>query len=161
MRILEQAMEAWGVPELRRQLDIVQKAFSQDISQPFVLKEFFPNARQDGNQSNLPHMRQQHGPGIAESAIPPDQQVSPRPADGRKILTIMVCSSVRTLYRLVGPLAANKTWALSVHHHGSLSLSSRESKLIYFMLYAQLNYLLSQWDTAFSMNIRFSLRLLC
>ncbi|KAL9479910.1 hypothetical protein ACSS6W_004696 [Trichoderma asperelloides] len=42
MRIMETVMEAWPMPELRRQIDAVREAFSADIRKPFVLKPSFP-----------------------------------------------------------------------------------------------------------------------
>ncbi|UKZ90917.1 uncharacterized protein TrAFT101_005918 [Trichoderma asperellum] len=42
MRIMETVMEAWPMPELRRQIDAVREAFSADTRKPFVLKPSFP-----------------------------------------------------------------------------------------------------------------------
>lgn len=42
MRIMEQVMEAWPMPELQKQIDAVREAFSADVRKPFVLKPSFP-----------------------------------------------------------------------------------------------------------------------
>ena len=42
MRILEQCMTAWPMPDMQKQIDSVREAFSADTRKPFVLKPSFP-----------------------------------------------------------------------------------------------------------------------
>lgn len=42
MRIMEQVMEVWNMPELQGQIDAVREAFSADTRKPFALKPSFP-----------------------------------------------------------------------------------------------------------------------
>src|ERR1700728_4172991 len=42
MRVLEQCISAWRMPELEAQIDALRVAFSADISKPFELKASFP-----------------------------------------------------------------------------------------------------------------------
>ncbi|KAH7155758.1 hypothetical protein B0J13DRAFT_436670 [Dactylonectria estremocensis] len=42
MRILEQVMEAWSMPELEKQINALREAFSADSRKAFVLKPSFP-----------------------------------------------------------------------------------------------------------------------
>lgn len=52
MRIVEQVMEAWPMPELQAQVDTVREAFSADVNKPFVLKASFPySSPQPANRS--------------------------------------------------------------------------------------------------------------
>ncbi|KAF6233432.1 hypothetical protein HO173_008364 [Letharia columbiana] len=42
MRILEQCMEAWPMPEMQMQVNQLREAFSADVNRPFELKRGFP-----------------------------------------------------------------------------------------------------------------------
>ena len=42
MRLLEQCMEAWPIPEMQIQVNQLREAFSADINRPFELKRGFP-----------------------------------------------------------------------------------------------------------------------
>ncbi len=42
MRILEQCMESWPMPEMQMQVNQLREAFSADINRPFELKRGFP-----------------------------------------------------------------------------------------------------------------------
>lgn len=42
MRLLEQCMEAWPMPEMQIQVNQLREAFSADINRPFELKRGFP-----------------------------------------------------------------------------------------------------------------------
>jgi hypothetical protein len=42
MRILEKCMEAWPMPDMKRQVDEMREAFSADTRKPFALKPSFP-----------------------------------------------------------------------------------------------------------------------
>lgn len=57
MRIMEQVMEIWPMPELQTQIDTVREAFSADTRRAFVLKPSFPyGSPQPSNKSSPPHM---------------------------------------------------------------------------------------------------------
>lgn len=42
MRILEQCMQAWPMPEMQMQVNQLREAFSADVNRPFELKRGFP-----------------------------------------------------------------------------------------------------------------------
>lgn len=42
MRILEQCMQAWPMPEMQVQVNQLREAFSADVNRPFELKRGFP-----------------------------------------------------------------------------------------------------------------------
>lgn len=52
MRIVEQVMEAWPMPELQQQVNNVREAFSADIKKSFTLKPSFPYG--SPQQSSMP-----------------------------------------------------------------------------------------------------------
>lgn len=52
MRIVEQVMEVWPMPELQQQVNNVREAFSADVNKPFALKPSFPYG--SPQQSSLP-----------------------------------------------------------------------------------------------------------
>ncbi|ATY62568.1 Fungal transcriptional regulatory [Cordyceps militaris] len=57
MRIMEQVMEVWPMPELQTQIDTVREAFSADTRRAFVLKPSFPyGSPHPSNKSSPPHM---------------------------------------------------------------------------------------------------------
>lgn len=63
MRILEQTMHHWPMPEVHAQINGLREAFSVDTTKPFELKPSFPfgsprsqNASPDGAY-NQPHLR--------------------------------------------------------------------------------------------------------
>ncbi len=57
MRIMEQVMEVWPMPELQTQLDTVREAFSADTRRAFVLKPSFPyGSPHPSNKSSPPHI---------------------------------------------------------------------------------------------------------
>ncbi|OAQ98152.1 hypothetical protein LLEC1_01503 [Akanthomyces lecanii] len=56
MRIMEQVMEVWPMPELQTQIDTVREAFSADTRRAFVLKPSFPyGSPHPSNKSSPPH----------------------------------------------------------------------------------------------------------
>ena len=42
MRILEQCMDAWSMPDMQMQVNQLREAFSADVNRPFELKRGFP-----------------------------------------------------------------------------------------------------------------------
>ncbi|KAK8149948.1 hypothetical protein G3M48_004892 [Beauveria asiatica] len=57
MRIMEQVMEVWPMPELQTQIDTVREAFSADTRRAFVLKPSFPyGSPHPSNKSSPPHV---------------------------------------------------------------------------------------------------------
>ncbi|OAQ68010.1 fungal transcriptional regulatory protein [Pochonia chlamydosporia 170] len=46
MRVMEEVMQAWPMPDLQKQIDAFREAFSADLSKPFVLRPEFPYIRQ-------------------------------------------------------------------------------------------------------------------
>ncbi|KAK5992484.1 hypothetical protein PT974_05891 [Cladobotryum mycophilum] len=64
MRIMEQVMEAWQMPDLQRQIDAVREAFSADTRKPFVLKPSFPYGSPHLSTSSPPGYR----PGVGRAS---------------------------------------------------------------------------------------------
>lgn len=68
MRIMEQVMEVWPMPELQTQIDTVREAFSADTRRPFVLKPSFPyGSPHPSNKSSPPHMASSYQANVARS----------------------------------------------------------------------------------------------
>lgn len=68
MRIVEQVMEAWPMPELQAQVDTVRHAFSADIRKPFLLKPSFPySSPQPSTLSSPPQVSQGFNPGLGHT----------------------------------------------------------------------------------------------
>lgn len=80
MRIVEQVMEAWPMPELQAQVDTVRLAFSADIRKPFLLKPSFPySSPQPSTLSSPPMMTRGFNPGLGHAGSF-DPQLDTRPA---------------------------------------------------------------------------------
>ncbi|KHO00691.1 uncharacterized protein MAM_01469 [Metarhizium album ARSEF 1941] len=54
MRLMEEVMQAWWMPDLQKQIDAFRRAFSADLSKPFVLRPDFPNIRPRQSPPNQP-----------------------------------------------------------------------------------------------------------
>lgn len=57
MRVMEEVMQAWPMPDLQKQINAFREAFSADLSKPFVLKPGFPHVRQSQSLSNQPEQQ--------------------------------------------------------------------------------------------------------
>jgi hypothetical protein len=58
MRVIEQVMRAWPMPELKRQVDNLREAFSADLNQPFALKTTLPyNSPRPSRDSVSPSLK--------------------------------------------------------------------------------------------------------
>lgn len=64
MRIIEQVMAAWPMPEVQQQIDALREAFSTDLSKPFVLKTTLPynSPRPSHNSASPPLSSESHRP---------------------------------------------------------------------------------------------------
>ncbi|KAL5614957.1 hypothetical protein BROUX41_005025 [Berkeleyomyces rouxiae] len=60
MRILEKVMSIWSIPDVKKQIDAVRRAFSADIRKPFMLKPSFPYGSPASSQSNSPQSSTEH-----------------------------------------------------------------------------------------------------
>lgn len=58
MRLLEQCIQKWDMPDMHKQIDALREAFSADTSKPFELKQTFPYgsppAQRSSQSPNLP-----------------------------------------------------------------------------------------------------------
>ncbi|KAK1754162.1 hypothetical protein QBC47DRAFT_346831 [Echria macrotheca] len=75
MRILEQCMGAWPMPEMQKQIDSVREAFSADMGKPFMLKSSFPYGSPHSATSSPPNQQYRHDVPRSGSL---DQQVDTR-----------------------------------------------------------------------------------
>lgn len=60
MRLLEEVMSIWSIPDVKRQIDAVRKAFSADIRKPFALKPSFPYGSPASSHSSPPQSPPDH-----------------------------------------------------------------------------------------------------
>lgn len=68
MRIMEQVMEMWPMPELQSQINTVREAFSADTRKPFVLKPSFPyGSPHQSTRSSPPHATQMYENAVTRS----------------------------------------------------------------------------------------------
>ncbi|KAL2891513.1 Cutinase transcription factor 1 alpha [Ceratocystis lukuohia] len=60
MRILEKVMSIWSIPDVKKQIDALRRAFSADIRKPFTLKPSFPYGSPASSNSNSPQSSTDH-----------------------------------------------------------------------------------------------------
>ena len=73
MRVLEQCISAWPMPETRAQIDALREAFSADLTRPFVLRPSFPYGSPGVNVRPTPpeEIHYQHPSQVSESSRDP------------------------------------------------------------------------------------------
>jgi hypothetical protein len=80
MRIMEQVMDIWAMPELRAQVEAVREAFSADVRKPFELKPSFPYGSPHPSDHSSPTSRTQGYRPVLDRTGSMDQHLDPQGA---------------------------------------------------------------------------------